>query len=162
MFWIILVAAILIGSVVLAIIWRDEDFVFFGVLTAFLVGLIGAGVFFLAGCCFTPDEVYETNETDICALTDNTGTFFVGRYHSDSSIFYSYLEETDDGGKVVGKIDAKDAILYDDEKEQPYIVEFKKHNSNPFVRFFFCTDRTKYEIHIPPESIRYDYSVDLK
>lgn len=38
MFWIILAAAILIGSVVLAIIWRDEDFVFFGVLTAFLGG----------------------------------------------------------------------------------------------------------------------------
>ena len=162
MFWIILAAAVFIAGIVLAIIWKEEVVVIFGVLAALLVGLIGLGAFLGFGELFTPDEVYEINETDICALTDNTGTFFVGRYHSGSSIFYSYLEKTDDGGKVVGKIDAKDAILYDDEKEQPYIVEFKKHNSNPFVRFFFCTDRTKYEIHIPPESIRYDYSVDLK
>lgn len=162
MFWIILAAAVFIAGIVLAIIWKEEFVVIFGVLAALLVGLIGLGAFLGFGELFTPDEVYEINETDICALTDNTGTFFVGRYHSDSSIFYSYLEKTDDGGKVVGKIDAKDAILYDDEKEQPYIVEFKKHNSNPFVRFFFCTDRTKYEIHIPPESIRYDYGVDLK
>lgn len=162
MFWIILTAAVFIAGIVLAIIWKEEFVVIFGVLAAFLVSLIGFGAFLGFGGLFTPDEVYEINETDICALTDNTGTFFVGRYHSDSSIFYSYLEKTDDGGKVVGKIDAKDAILYDDEKEQPYIVEFKKHNSNPFVRFFFCTDRTKYEIHIPPESIRYDYGVDLK
>ena len=163
MFWIILAAMVFSGGIVWAIKERDEFYAFIGVLITFLVGFVGLVICTLVGQCFiTSDEVCNKSETNICAFADNTGTFFVGRYHSDSSMFYSYIIETNDGGKTVGSIHANDAILYDNEKEQPYIVEIKKRSSNPVMRFFFFTDKTKYEIHIPPKSIRYDYNVDLE
>lgn len=162
MFWIILAALVFIGGIVWAII-EKEGFLFgIGVATTLLVVVFGIIICAIGYYCIPADEKYDETQTDICALTDNTGTFFVGRHHADSSIFYSCLTKTDDGGKVTEKINADDAVIFDDEKEQPYIVKIKKRNSNPFVRFFFYTDTTKYEIHIPPESIRYDYNVDLK
>ena len=163
MFWIILAAMTIVGGIVLAIKEREGILVGLGVLVALLVAFLGLSIFYIVGqCCITPDEAYDTTNTNICAVSDNTGTFFVGRYHADSSVFYSYIKETDDGGKVVGRINADTATLYDNEKEQPYITTIKKRNSNPFLRFFFFTDTTRYEIHIPPQSIKYDYNVDLK
>ena len=163
MFWIILAAMTIVGGIVLAIKEREGLLVGLGVLFAMVVAIIGLSTFYLVGqYCITPDEVYDTAKTNICAISDNTGTFFVGRYHADSSVFYSYIKETDDGGKVVGRINVDTATLYDNEKEHPYITTIKKRNSNPFLRFFFFTDTTRYEIHIPPQSIKYDYNVDLK
>ena len=60
------------------------------------------------------------------------------------------------------KVEANKAIVYDDEVEHPYIVTYEKRNSNPIVRFFFWTDKKEYQIHIPPESIKYNFSVDLE
>lgn len=163
MFWIILAAMAIVGGIVRAVKEREGLLVGLGVLVAMAVALIGLSIYYTVGqYCITPDEAYSTTKTNISAISDNTGTFFVGRYHSDSSVFYSYIKETDDGGKVVGRINADTATLYDNEKEHPYITTIKKRNSNPFLRFFFFTDTTRYEIHIPPQSIKYDYNVDLK
>ena len=163
MFWIILAAMAIVGGIVWAIKEREGLLVGLGVLVAMLVAGIGLSTFYIVGqYCITPDEAYGTTKTNICAISDNTGTFFVGRYHSNSSVFYSYIKETDDGGKVIGRINANTATLYDNEKEHPYITAIKKRNSNPFLRFFFFTDTTRYEIHIPPQSIKCDYNVDLE
>lgn len=69
-----------------------------------------------------------------------------------------------DSGEPIGNFCADAglvAVMQLDEVLE-YITKYKKHNSNPFIRFFFYTDTTEYKIYIPPESIRYDYSVDLK
>lgn len=162
MFWIILIVGILVASIVDAI--RNRDFlpVLGGVMVSALAVIIGLVCYVGIGMSISADETYETTNKQICALSDNTGTFFVGRYSAKSCTYYCYLEETNDGGKVMKEAVANKATIYDDEVESPYIVTFKKHNSNPIVRFFFWTDKEEYQIHIPPESIKYNFSVDLE
>jgi len=162
MFWIILIAGFFIASIVDAI--RNRDFlpVLGGVIISALAVFVGLICYVGIGMSILADETYETTNKQICALSDNTGTFFVGRYSAKSCTYYCYLEETNDGGKVMKEAETKKTTVYDDEAESPYAVTLKKHNSNPVVRFFFWTDKTEYQIHIPPESIKYDFSVDLE
>lgn len=162
MFWIILVAGLFIASIVGAI--RNRDFlpVLGGIIVSALAFLIGFLCYAGVGMAITANEVCETRTEQICAISDNSGTFFVGRYSAKSSTYYCYLVEKEDGGKVMEKVEANKAIVYDDEVEHPYIVTYEKRNSNPIVRFFFWTDKKEYQIHIPPESIKYNFSVDLE
>lgn len=77
MFWIILAAMTIVGGIVWAIKERDGLLVGLGVLVAMLVALFGLSTYYLVGqCCITPDEAYDTTKTNICAISDNTGTFF--------------------------------------------------------------------------------------
>lgn len=163
MFWIILIAAFFIAGIVDAIRNRNFMPVLGGFMIAALAVLIGGICYFGIGMTVTTaDEICETRTNQICAIADNTGTFFVGRYNIGLTMYYCYLEEKEDGGKVMEKVEANKSTVYDDEVEQPYIVTYAKRNSNPLLRFFFYTYKLEYQIHIPPESIRYSFSIDLK
>lgn len=107
MFWIILVAGLFIASIVDAI--RNRDFlpVLGGVIVSALAVIVGLICYVGIGMSIPADETYETTNKQICALSDNTGTFFVGRYSAKSCTYYCYLEETNDGGKVMKEAETK-------------------------------------------------------
>ena len=162
MFWLFLAAAFFISGIVDAIKNREGAPIVLGFLVSLVVMAFGAICCAAIGMCIPADEVYETNNKQICAISDNTGTFFVGRYGAKSSTFYCYLEETENGGKVMKEVKVSDATLYDDKTESPYVSTLKKRNSNPIIRFFFWTYRDEYDIHIPRGSIKYNFNVDLE
>lgn len=162
MFWIILAAVPLIWGIVDAVRNREGTSIVMGFLVSLATAFIGIFCYAGIGMCIPADEVYETNNKQICAISDNTGTFFVGRYSVESRTYYCYLEETSDGGKAMKKADTGKAVIYDDEAESPYVITLEKRNSNPVVNFFFYTDKEEYRIHIPPKSIKYNFNVDLE
>lgn len=165
LFWLILAGLGVIGIIIWTIYERDSDCILLGLLWMTLFIFFAAAVSCLGGLAFTSDEVYNTEETPICALSDNSnldGSFFLGSGYVKEDMYYYYLTENDDGSKTMYKIPATGTPVDDTEAENPRIVTEYKRNSNPVVRFFFCTYNETHKIYIPPKSIKYSYNIDLE
>lgn len=164
-FWIILVAVVFIGGIVISIRERDDAFFILGLIGMLVAGVVGGMFCCGIGAFFEADEVYDVDHTEIVALADNTGaqgSFFLGSGTVKSDIYYFYITENEDGSKDINKIRSRDVAFYDDEADAPYIVTIRSHNSSPVARFFFITEECRTEVHIPPNSITSDFSVDLQ
>ena len=164
-FWIIIVVLAFIGSIIWAIIEADGDLFFIGVIFTLLIALIGAMVGGFIGMLFPSDAVFDTEEIPICAIADNSATsggFFLGSGSLKDDMYYYYLTKNEDGTKEMHKVRSEGVKINDSEKENPRIVIEYKQNSNPVVRFFFFTYRTEHIIYIPPNSIKYNYNIDLE
>ena len=164
MFLLIVLCLIFIAGVIYSIYERDGIFMLLTIIFIMIVGLVLGCLLGGIGECFENDELYETDETPIVALADSPGSegrMFLGAGDIKSTLYYYYMTENDDGSKEISKIDSKRVYLYEDEAEQPYIVTYRYHNSSPIVRFFFFTGDTRTEVHVPPNSVKYNFSVDL-
>ena len=164
MFLLIVLCAILIVGIIISI--REGDIIFMipTILVILIVAIVLGCVLGAIGSCFENDELYDTKETPIIALADTPGSegrMFLGAGDIESTLYYYYMTENDDGSKEISKIKSKNVRLYEDEAEQPRIVTYYYHNSNPVVRFFFFTGDSRTELHIPPNSVKYSFSVDL-
>lgn len=167
MFWIILAIITLIGFNIYAIVDRDGDLVFWGFIGMTLVAFLGFVIMFLGNACITADKVIETNKVEVCALADNNEVsrqFFLGTGSIDKDLYYFYVAKNDDGGKTIEKLKSEDnshIVLYEDEKETPYLLKKTAVSSNWAANFFLGIDQTYYEFHIPPNSITSNYNIDL-
>ena len=165
LFWFILAGLGVIGIIVWTIYERDSDCILLGLLGMTVFIFFAMGVSFLGGLAFTSDEVYNTEETPICALSDNSnlnGSFFLGSGYVEENMYYYYLTENNDGSKTMRKISAMGTPVDDTETENPRIVTEYTRNSSPVVRFFFFTYNETHKIYIPPKSIKYSYNIDLE
>ena len=165
LFWLILAGLGIIGIIVWTIYEQDPDCILLGLLYLAAFTFIAVMISGLFGLAFSADEVYQTEETPICALSDNSdidGSFFLGSGYVKEDMYYYYLVKNDDGSKEMHKIAATGTPVDDSETENPRIVTEYKRNSNPVVRFFFFTYQESHKIYIPPKSIKYSYNIDLE
>jgi len=105
----------------------------------------------LTGC---EEEPMDERIIEIVALNDSQGTsgnFFIGIGRVDSELVYHYYGKEGKGIKG-GTIKARYAVVYQDlpEDKTPYIKK----------KIFILTN--EYEIHIPPNSIKEEFNMDLK
>ena len=165
LFWLILAGLGIIGIIIWTIYERDPDCLLLGGVFLMAFAFLAVVVSGLVGLAFPSNEVYSTEETPICALSDNSdleGSFFLGSGYVKEDIYYYYLTENDDGSKTMRKIPAMGTPVDDSETENPRIVTEYTRNSNPVVRFFFFTYNETHKIYIPPKSIKYSYNIDLE
>ena len=163
-FLIIIFIAGIALSIALAIYEYDGVAFWFGLMITIIVSLFYMLFGALIGSCFEANEVTEVEEIPIVALSDNNnieGCFFLGTGYVDSETYYYYLTENEDGGKKFAKIKADNAILYDNEKENPRVEITHARSSSWIANFFFITDQDIYSIYIPEGSIKYNFNVDL-
>ena len=168
MWFILIVGALIItGSILYAIFsdLGDGTDVLLGVLLALAVTIAMFMVSISFGQTLPADKVTSIDKTPIVALKDNkneTGHFFLGGGHVKSNLYYYYFTEDENQGKEFHQIEADDIVIYDDEKENPYIETRYIENSNPIINFFVITSRSETSIHIPEGSIDYSFSVNLE
>lgn len=164
MFLLIVICAIVIVGIVISIREQEDIFLLFTVIVAVAATLVLGLILSVVGTFFENDELYKTEETPIVALADTPGSeghMFLGAGDIESSMCYFYMTENDDGSKNIAKIKSDHVSLYEDEDENPRIVKCYYRNENPIVRFFFFTEESRTELHIPPNSIKYRFNVDL-
>lgn len=166
LFWVILFGVILLISAFIAAFKRSGTILGAGAFIGFCVAVAGVVFGSLVGIGYSPDEIYETEKEEIFAITDNVGTsgqFYLGSGRVQSYMYYFYVTENDDGGKMMHQISSSFVPIYEDEQDNPYIVTYYKRVSDPVVRFFCITSESVCtEIHIPPKSIQYNFNVDLE
>lgn len=162
--WII-IAGIVGLFVLLWFIIVDEDVLqgivgFFG--SAFLVLMIGGVFYSLLGECFTADTVYETETHPLLALSDHTDTsghFFLGTGTIKESQQYFFVEQLNETDYQKSNVPCDKSVLRF--SSEPRIERVKCGNSSAIINFFFYTSRTMYYIYIPPDSVVYQFSIDL-
>lgn len=140
MFWIIITVIIITIGIVLAI-YNKDGMDFMGMLGLSVV-LLCVGVSlcaFIGGRVVPHDETYDLSIKYV---------YSIDTCMNDETPCYLITTKTESGEYNVESIDVTDAVLFDDEKEQPYIKTLYKRNSNPVVRFFWFTYVEKYEIHV--------------
>ena len=107
LFWIIVLAIILIVSIVLAIRERDWLDFFAGIMIDLVVFILALMVCAGIGSFIPADEVYAEDEMSILALADDPGvsghTYFLGGSNIKSDMYYYYIVPEDDGGRVLKK-----------------------------------------------------------
>jgi hypothetical protein len=165
-FWFILFGFIVLVSAFIAVYKRSGFVMFAGAMIALIVTLCGVGfIGVIGGLNYDPDETYKTERINIVALSDNVGVsgrFFLGSGTVQSEMYYFYMTENNTGGKVMDSI-CSCVPVYEDEANNPYIITIHKRVSDPVARFFFITSESeRTEIHIPPNSIQYNFNIDLE
>ena len=159
---ILFVAPIIVG-VILFLIWRDLDFfvVLMSIVWGLLLAIIMAG---LAGLVF-PYEYEKIETVELVAFTGEnsfSGSFLLGSGHVKSGYKYRYLTSTEDGGITMGEVDYLDTILYEEESA-PRLEKWDSVYKNKLARTIFISplETTIYKIYIPPNSIKYEYNLEL-
>jgi len=164
MFLLIVLGIILIAGIIISIREEEGLYMFATIAIIAIVGIVLGCFLECVGASFENDELYDTEETPIVALADTPGSnghMFLGTGNIESSMYYYYMTENSDGSKEISKINSKDVHLYEDENENPRIMTCYYRNENPIVRFFFFTENQRTELHIPPNSVKYRFNVDL-
>lgn len=156
----------IIIAIIIAIKDRDGEFIFFGLIGGFVLGLIGLAIALIGGQDFIEaDNVYHTETTNLCAFSDFNGTqgsYFLGCGNSKSKMYYCYLTENEDHAKVMHTLDASGVRIYDNEKETPRVVTEYKTSSNPFANFFLLPFKESTAVYVPEGTIKYEYNVNLE
>lgn len=164
MFLLIVICAIFIAGIIISIREGESIYMLLALIIILITTIVLGGILEFVGAFFENDELYQTEETPIVALADTPGSegrIFLGSGNIESSMYYYYMTENDDGSKEISKINSKGVYLYEDETEQPHIVKYYYRNSNPIVRLFFFSEDSRTELHIPPNSVKYRFNVDL-
>lgn len=158
-------------GIILGIIFAVKEEEFGTFLMGLLITLSVCVFWLLFSLLIIPDEslteIVPDSEIKIIALNDNIkteGGFFLGAGTIDSDLYYWYMTEDEDGGKQIQNIKNSHRVkIYDNEKESPYIKLYYKRNPSSALRFFFIAeDPSPYvEFHIPPNSIKQNFNIDL-
>lgn len=166
-FTLIIYGIIIIISAILTIKNWDSLYVLIGFVNIVLFTLLWMIVSVISIKVAFPEKViYKTESIPIYAMKDNLtskGRFFLGSGSTDEDIYYYYFAETKDGAKEIHKISSDDIKIYEDENDKPYIKTEYKRCSNDIARFFFLDPGKEItSIHIPKDSINYQFSLDLE
>lgn len=166
-FTVIILGIILIASIIITIKNWDSFYALCGAITLVLFTMFWAVVSVISiKVIFPATEIYKTESIPIYAMKDNLtskGRFFLGSGSTDEDIYYYYFAEAKDGAKEIHKISSDDIKIYEDEDNKPYIKTEYKRCSNDIARFFFLDSGKEItSIHIPKDSINYQFSLDLE
>ena len=96
-----------------------------------------------------------TTTYQIYSIADTTGfhgSFALGTGYINSYPVYYYYEGTPQTGLILKSIPAKNAVIYMDTEQSPYITD----------TFSYDTNEHHYTIHIPKGSVIHSYNLDLR
>ena len=84
------------------------------------------------------------------------GSFFLGCGSIDSADKFIYIAKVDNLGYKVQEVDIDDCYIVEENIEQPYL-----EISNIKWRDWVVTSKDRYIFHIPPNSIKENYEVNI-
>lgn len=143
-------------------------FVGFDFLTFLMSSIIGIIITLLlvgvAGLMWDYEYVH-VNTIELAAFKGGeglSGSFILGTGDFETEYNYRYLTREEDGGIKMGKIDSNLAIIYEVD-ETPRLEQHSPRFTNKIVEKIFITPlgSDKYKIYIPPNSIMYEYNLEL-
>jgi hypothetical protein len=106
-------------------------------------------------------EYTITERTNIYAVGDVFGAS--GNVFGISTEGYFFYYEKKGDGYTLGKIDACQYTIYEDEDTSPFFAKYEREHSSVFAKVFgFPITISKYEIHIPRNSVKQVIEFDLK
>lgn len=163
--WFIIAGIVGIAVFLFIFITQQEEFgeAFCGFLGAiFIVGLIGVFFYFGIGILLPAKAVYETESHPLLALSDHidtSGHFFLGCGSINSTQEYIFIEQLNKNDYQQSHIPCNRATLRF--SSEPRIEQIKCKNPSDIINFFFYTTHTDWYIYIPPDSIVYQFGIDL-
>ena len=145
----------------------------------FLLALVGRFLVVMIGCLITIifyavswgvgniDEDVRQYEFNIYAMKDNI-TYIQTRNSGESQLRY-YFSRNLNGGKHVGWVSAENATIIEDNENKVIVYANEPKFGKGFWKWSIDTlwdggypiDK-KYEIHVPPNSVTNDYTIDLE
>ena len=149
--------------VILVLIWRDVDF--FVVLMSILWGLFLAVIIAGLMTIILSYEYEQIETTKLMAFAGESGfsgRFLLGSGQVESGYKYRYLSFAEDGGIIMGEVDHQDAVIYETEGT-PRLEKWYPMYKSKIARILFASPlkATIYKIYIPPNSIVYEYNLEL-
>ena len=87
---------------------------------------------------------------------DLHGRFFLGCGSIDSEDKFIYIAKVDNLGYKIQEVDINDCYIVEEDIEQPYL-----EISNIKWRDWVVTSKDRYIFHIPPNSIKENYEVNI-
>jgi hypothetical protein len=153
----------IIVGIVLFIKWGDLDFfvISIAILLGFCLAIVTAGIATL----ILPYEYEKIETVELIAFTGEngfSGSFLLGSGHVESRYKYRYLTSTEDGGIIMREIDYQDTILYEADST-PKLEKWYPMYKSKIARTLFVSplEDIIYKIYIPPNSIIYEYNLEL-
>jgi hypothetical protein len=173
---IISIFCVLVGGCISFIIARKQDKIskviitFLGMFIGAFCSIILFGIF-SATISHTSERI-EKDRVQLVALIGSDeiqGSFFLVSGSIGSEQYYKYYYQTADGGKKFGKISAEGVTVYEEDRQDAYIVRVgtrDKYSSRVyfwlFPRFLQAESLGVYTIHVPKGTIKAEYKLDLK
>lgn len=109
----------------------------------------------------------QTEKTYKLAAIDTGGTteghsYFLGRGYIQDHRTLDYIKREDGGFSTVSQEWAEDSRIFEDETDNPVVIEYRFTFGNPWLLPWETGWSTSADFHIPPGSIVEDYSVTNK
>ncbi|MDO5557329.1 MAG: hypothetical protein Q4G05_03705 [Clostridia bacterium] len=122
------------------------------------------------------EEVLQTDEKELVSIADNSqvsgkasGTIFYIQASMDTEEVYSFYYRITGGGFKKGKIEAKKAVIYEENNCKPRVVEITTYTKSKMgsvldeiLLFGTEIEEKSYKIYIPKGSICRDFSLDAQ
>lgn len=105
----------------------------------------------------------EKERIELISLRDDSdlsGRFFLGSGFINSTEYYFYYSQANNGGYIPGKIPVDNVTIFEDQTENAYIIVLKPKFINPVSYWIaLIPNETMYEVHVPPGTILRQFSI---
>ena len=141
------------GGFIIKIIFSSGLFILGFLLSFIIIGFITNIV-----ATFRGDYVIISTQSlkAICIDEDLHSSFFLGCGSIDSKDKFIYITKVDNLGYKVQEVDIDNCYIVEENIEQPYL-----EISNIKWRDWVVTSKDRYIFHIPPNSIKENYEVNI-
>jgi hypothetical protein len=168
LFWVLIALVVLLT---VFFVWREMgDSYGMPVMTGFLalfLGVVVAGLIFLACSWFIPQEV-EKVSTRTHALKSmgtssalNGRAYFLGGGYINEKRVLNYISQREAGAIRVEQAEAEDSVIFEDTNKPTVTVDHYDY-LNKWVSPWPIWGTDKYTFHIPAGSVVESYSLDNK
>lgn len=165
----VFIGVVLVGTVIsfkVAKHWRyglDWDDFAFGVVVSFGIGLVVCTLVAAIGPQFSQKPEMVSSHS-LVALTNNSeisGSFFLASGRIGERDVYTYMYETEDGGRIMDEVNVASVALYETD-EEPRIERVEDCTDLNFLVPCEPTINPQYRMYISKGSIWYGYDVDVR
>lgn len=104
----------------------------------------------------------QTDRRSIVSMSDGQtveGNFFVGSGHIDGHEYYHYYAKMPNGSIRKGRRSCDLSEVFEHNGKHAYVIEYRSYNNSPFVIHKY---RRKYEFHVPKNSVKRQFNLDLE
>jgi|SRR5690625_613526 len=147
--------------------WDWEDRILGGIVCTLLYGfaaLVLAALLQIGAESIFKKEYVKQSEDEIEALSNTheyEGSFFLGSGSIDGNHEYYYMVEEEKGVNIKS-VNAGKTYVKEDNNKKPKIEHMSSEFTNSIVRKLFINGlSSEYIIHIPENSIKYDFNIEL-
>lgn len=147
--------------------WDWEDRILGGISCAFLYGFVAlvlASLLQMGAESIFKKEYVKYSEDEIVALNNTheyEGSFFLGSGTIDGKQKYYYMIEEEKGINIKS-VNAEKSYVKEDNNKNPKIEYMSSEFTNNVARKLFINGlSSEYIIHIPENSIKYDFNIEL-